>query len=94
MGRIQTDEEGPEGLDEVIKNHVSPAAKEILGIWLDHCAFGKRDVEEEEKVMLKKRDAISKRKTIEIDLGTNFPRLFGPEITDRIVGAIQEVYEV
>ncbi|KAJ4829610.1 hypothetical protein Tsubulata_014276 [Turnera subulata] len=91
--RIQTEDSGPERLEEIIKDQLHPVAKEVVGIWVDHCACGEREVEEEEKAYLKKRDQIIKRKTIEIDLGTNFPRLFGPELAGRVLGAIQEVYD-
>lgn len=88
--RIQTEAE--ERLEEIVKDQLHPVAKEVVGIWVDHCACGERVVEEEERAYLKKRDLLIKSKTIEIDLGSNFPRLFGPELAGRVLGAIQEVY--
>ena len=85
---------GPERMEEIVKNHIDPTAQEVLGVWLDHCARGERLVGEEEKAYMMKRDELIKKKTIEIDLGTNFPRLFGPEVTDRVLGAIQKVYNI
>lgn len=81
-------------MEEIIINHVDPIAKKVFGIWLDHCACGGREVGEEEKACLMKRDGLIKNKTIEIDLGSNFPRLFGPEVAGRVLGAIREVYNV
>lgn len=93
--RIEAEADGQgQSLEEIIENHVGPIAKEVLGIWLDQCACGKREVEEDERAYLKKRDDLIKRKTIEIDLGSNFPRLFGPDAADRVLGAIKEVYRV
>ncbi|VVA09503.1 PREDICTED: red chlorophyll catabolite reductase [Prunus dulcis] len=93
--RIEAEADGQrQSLEEIIENHVGPIAKEVLGIWLDQCASGKREVEEDERAYLKKRDDLIKRKTIEIDLGSNFPRLFGPDAADRVLGAIKEVYRV
>ncbi|CAK7337670.1 unnamed protein product [Dovyalis caffra] len=94
MIQIEAEAGGPERMEEIIKNHIDITAKEVLGIWLDHCACGERLVGKEEKGYLKKRDEVIKKKTIEIDLGTNFPRLFGPEVTGRVLGAIQNAYNV
>ncbi|CAN6680131.1 unnamed protein product [Malus baccata var. baccata] len=82
------------GLEDIIENDLSPIAKEVLGIWLDQCACGEREVGEDEREYLKRRDDLIKRKTIEIDLGSNFPRLFGADAADRVLGAIREVYKV
>ncbi|KAK9948915.1 hypothetical protein M0R45_004468 [Rubus argutus] len=87
-------QEGGLNLEDIIENHVGPVAKEVLGIWLDKCACGKREVGENERGELKTRDDLVKRKTIEIDLGSNFPRLFGPDAADRVLGAIREAYRV
>lgn len=85
--RIET-----ERLEEVIQTHVSPIAKEVLKTWLDVCAFGERAVGETEKAYLKKRDEMSKSKTIEIDLGSNLPRLFGQKTANRVLEALREVF--
>ncbi|KAK1410265.1 hypothetical protein QVD17_36800 [Tagetes erecta] len=85
--RIET-----EGLEEMIKTHISPIAKEVLKTWLDVCAFGDRVVGESERDYLKKRDEMSKSKTIEIDLGSNLPRLFGQETANRVLEALREVF--
>ncbi|KAI3794086.1 hypothetical protein L1987_36712 [Smallanthus sonchifolius] len=85
--RIETEQ-----LEEMIKTHVSPIAKEMLKTWLDVCAFGDRVVGESERVYLKKRDDMSKSKTIEIDLGSSLPRLFGQETANRVLEALREVF--
>ncbi|KAI7743831.1 hypothetical protein M8C21_026967 [Ambrosia artemisiifolia] len=85
--RIETEQ-----LEEMIKTHVTPIAKEVLKTWLDVCAFGERVVGESERDSLKKRDEMSKSKTIEIDLGSNMPRLFGQETANRVLDALKEVF--
>ncbi|KDP31929.1 hypothetical protein JCGZ_12390 [Jatropha curcas] len=92
--RAETEADGGDRMEEIIKNHIGPVAKEVFGIWLDSCACGGREVNAEEKGYLKKRDEIVKKKTIENDLGISFPRLFGPEIADRLLGAIRNVYNI
>lgn len=84
-----------EGAEEIIAGEVSAAAKEMVGVWLEKCALGeKKDMEEVERCGLLERDGVTRRKTIEIDLASNFPRLFGPEIADRVVGVLREMYGV
>ncbi|KAL4644825.1 hypothetical protein ACB092_02G191500 [Castanea dentata] len=94
MVRIETEASQPGRVEEIIKEHVDPIAKEVLGIWLDQCACGKREVGETERAILEKRDGLIKIKTIEVDIGSNFPRLFGPEVADRVLGAIRDVFTV
>ncbi|XP_038718290.1 red chlorophyll catabolite reductase, chloroplastic-like [Tripterygium wilfordii] len=94
MVRIETKAGQPERMEEIIKDHVDPIAKEVLGIWLDQCACGKREVGETEKACLEKRDKLIKSQTVEIDIGSSFPRLFGPEVAERVVGVIREFYGV
>nr|GEY36395.1 red chlorophyll catabolite reductase, chloroplastic [Tanacetum cinerariifolium] len=67
--RIETEQ-----IEEMIETHVTPIAKEVLKTWLDICAFGKRTVGDSERDYLKKRDHMTKSKTIEIDLGSSLPR--------------------
>lgn len=84
-----------EGAEEIIAGEVSAAAKEMVGVWLEKCALGeKKDMEEVERCGLLERDGVTRRKTIEIDLASNFPRLFGPEIAERVVGILKEMYGV
>ena len=73
--------------------HVGPVAKEAFGIWLDQCAFGEREVEDSERAYLEKRDAMIRGKTIEIDLGSNLPRLFGQETAGRVLEAMRGIFK-
>ncbi|XP_042942702.1 red chlorophyll catabolite reductase-like [Carya illinoinensis] len=80
MARIDTGASGPGRMEEVVKSSINPIAKELLEIWLDHCACEEREVAEVERAYLEMRDGLVKKKTIEIDLGMSLPRLFGQEI--------------
>ncbi|CAL5190777.1 unnamed protein product [Lathyrus oleraceus] len=92
--RVQTENDGGERIDEILRNHIGPISKQVLGIWLDHCACAEREVGEEEKAYLKKRDGFIRNKTVEVDLGTSFPRLFGPEGADKLLDAIKKYFTV
>ncbi|KAL3526776.1 hypothetical protein ACH5RR_011432 [Cinchona calisaya] len=75
--------------EEIIQDHVRPAANEIIKIWLDSCASVNREVGEADKDYLAKRDLITRTKTLEIDLGTSLPRLFGQQVADRVLGVLK-----
>ncbi len=94
MVRIETEASQPGRVEELIKDNVDPIAKEVLDIWLDQCACGKREVGETERAFLEKRDGLIKTKTFEVDLGLSFPRLFGPEVAYRVLGAIRDFFTV
>ncbi|KAK3015456.1 hypothetical protein RJ639_006818 [Escallonia herrerae] len=77
---------------EIVRDHVSPIAREVLGFWLDVCVSGEREVKEPERAYLARRDQVSKNKTIEADLGSSLPRLFGQEVADRVIKALEKFY--
>ncbi|PNX99748.1 red chlorophyll catabolite reductase chloroplastic-like [Trifolium pratense] len=89
---ISTENDGGERIDEIIRNYLDPITKQVLGIWLDHCACAKRELGEEERASLGKRDCVIRNKTIEYDLGSSFPRMFGPEAAKEILEAIKEYF--
>lgn len=90
--RVETEAGKPERMEEIVRDHVGPVAKEVLRVWLDLCACTEREVAESERDSLAKRDQIVKRRTIEIDLGSSLPRLFGEEIAARVLEALLEVF--
>ena len=79
-------------MEEIIIDHVHPAAKEVIRVWLDECACSKREVSEAEKERLQKRDKLSKIKTIEVELGSSLPRLFGSETAKRVLDVMREYF--
>ncbi|XAR73983.1 Red chlorophyll catabolite reductase [Bertholletia excelsa] len=90
--RIETEAGRAERMEDIVRDHVSPIAKEVLGIWLDCCAHGGSEVGEAERNYLSQRDQMVRNKTIEIDLGSSLPRLFGEEAAARVLGAVQEAF--
>ncbi|XP_075510572.1 red chlorophyll catabolite reductase [Primulina tabacum] len=79
-------------IEGIIQDHISPIAKELLEFWLDTCACLEKSVGELEKVYLAERDGIIKNKTIEIDLVSSFPRLFGQEVANRVLNVLKGYY--
>lgn len=90
---VRIEDKTGEHMEEIVRDELGPVAKEVLRVWLDQCACAKREVGESERALLKKRDSLIKIKTIEIDLGSNFPRLFGEEVAARVLGAMKEVFD-
>ncbi|WZZ23615.1 hypothetical protein YC2023_007016 [Brassica napus] len=94
MLKIDADE--GERLEEILREHVSPAAKQVLEVWLERCAKEEegeeRVVGEEEKLELERRDKSFRKKSIEEDLDLQFPRMFGDEVSSRVIHAIKEAF--
>ncbi|KAK8951379.1 hypothetical protein KSP39_PZI003424 [Platanthera zijinensis] len=82
-------------MEEMVAEHIGGAAKKIVEVWLEKCA-GVRvlGVAEGERLELERRDELIKRKAVEIDLAANLPRMFGPEVAERVVAEIQMAFRV
>lgn len=95
---LKIDAEEGERLEEILREHVSPAAKQVLEVWLSRCAKEeegeKRVLGEEEKLELERRDKSFRRKSIDEDLDLQFPRMFGEEVSSRVIHAIKEAFGV
>ncbi|KAI4306239.1 hypothetical protein L6164_029531 [Bauhinia variegata] len=87
MVRVETEAGGGGGerMEEIIGKHLDPISKQVLGIWLDHCACAKRDVGETERALLKRRDGLIRNKTLEIDLGSSFPSVLSNSRIGRLL---------
>ncbi|KAH7446787.1 hypothetical protein KP509_01G075900 [Ceratopteris richardii] len=79
-----------EDLDVLVKEIVHPTAKEVLFKWLDAFRHKGKRVGGDESRRLMERDNQIKEKGIEIDLSSNMPRLFGHEITNKVVQAYRK----
>lgn len=90
--RIEAEADESARMEEIIREHINPVAKDMLKIWLEMCACGERKVGEEESLQLAQRDKVFKNMTIEIDLGSSFPRLFGQDVATRILGVLKKIY--
>ncbi|KAF6144002.1 hypothetical protein GIB67_017610 [Kingdonia uniflora] len=83
-----------ERMDEIIRDNVGPVAKELLEVWLNQCARGGTiELGELDKADLEKRDHLIKKMTVEIDLSSSLPRLFGPDVAGKVIGSIQQVFK-
>ncbi|KAK3222178.1 hypothetical protein Dsin_009203 [Dipteronia sinensis] len=91
MFSVETETGDSARMEEIVRSHLIPVFKDVLGIWLNQCTCGGREVGETEKAYLKKRDSLVRIKSIEIDLESSFPRLFGPELASRVVSEIRKV---
>ncbi|KAL0872392.1 hypothetical protein Bca101_022097 [Brassica carinata] len=93
---LKIDAEEGERVEDILRDHVSPAAKQVLEVWLERCAREEenRVVGEEEKMALERRDKSFRRKSIEEDLDLQFPRMFGEEVSSRAIHAIKEAFGV
>ncbi|KAK4393301.1 Red chlorophyll catabolite reductase, chloroplastic [Sesamum angolense] len=80
-------------IEEIIQDHVGPVAKELLQFWMESCACTERCVGKAERAYLAERDRLIKNKTIELDLGSSFPRLFGQDVADRVLTVLTEHYK-
>ncbi|KAK6128978.1 hypothetical protein DH2020_037285 [Rehmannia glutinosa] len=89
---IDTEDDETTNVEDIIRDHVGPIAKELLQFWIESCACLERRVGEAERDYLAERDRIIKTKTIEVDLGSSFPRLFGQEVADRVLDVLKEYY--
>ncbi|XP_057978840.1 red chlorophyll catabolite reductase, chloroplastic [Malania oleifera] len=90
---VDTEADGAERMEEIIRDNVRPIAVEVLGIWLDQCTGAGREVGEMDTANLEKRDRLVRKKTAENDLGSNLPSLFGPEVAGRVLEAIRKVFD-
>ncbi|GER30881.1 red chlorophyll catabolite reductase [Striga asiatica] len=83
---------GERSVEDVIREHVGPVAREVLDFWIGLCSCAVGSVGGKERDCLVRRDGIIKRTTVEVDLGSSFPRLFGHEVADRVLGALRGYY--
>ncbi|KAG8091350.1 hypothetical protein GUJ93_ZPchr0012g19269 [Zizania palustris] len=81
-------------MDEVVRGQLATAAKELLQIWLDSCVDHTTKMEEGERECMINRDQIVRSKSIEVDLTSNLPRMFDPDISSRVIAEIRKAFEV
>ncbi|XP_055827939.1 red chlorophyll catabolite reductase, chloroplastic [Solanum dulcamara] len=89
---IETEPSQAIRIDEIIRDHISPVAKVMLDTWLNLCVCTEIRLTDDESTYLSNRDRIIKNKTIEIDLESSFPRLFGQEVANQVLGVLREIY--
>eukprot|EP00252_Welwitschia_mirabilis_P018630 TRINITY_DN413_c0_g1_i1.p1 TRINITY_DN413_c0_g1~~TRINITY_DN413_c0_g1_i1.p1 ORF type:complete len:322 (-),score=65.70 TRINITY_DN413_c0_g1_i1:194-1159(-) len=87
--QVKDSEGREESMEELIKNKMDPTVKEVFKIWFEGILQKGKRTEEDEQDSLTKRDNMIKEKAIEIDLTSNLPRLFGQDVSNRIVAAVR-----
>uniref|UniRef100_J3N298 Red chlorophyll catabolite reductase n=1 Tax=Oryza brachyantha TaxID=4533 RepID=J3N298_ORYBR len=86
--------QGGEGALEIVRGQLAAAAKEVLQIWLDSCVDHASEMEDGERESMLKRDQIVRSKSIEVDLTSNLPRMFDPDVANRVIAEIRKAFGV
>jgi red chlorophyll catabolite reductase len=81
-------------LEEIMHGQLATVIQEVLQIWLDNCADSTTEMDEVERDCLLKRDRIVRSKSIEVDLTANLPRMFGPDVSSRVITEIRKAFGV
>uniref|UniRef100_A0ACD5Z623 Uncharacterized protein n=1 Tax=Avena sativa TaxID=4498 RepID=A0ACD5Z623_AVESA len=81
-------------LEEIVYDHLASVAKGVLQIWLDSCAGNTSEMTEVERDTMVKRDQIVRSKSIEVDLTANLPRMFGSDVSSRVITEIRKAFGV
>jgi red chlorophyll catabolite reductase len=74
-------------LDLLVNDVLYPTSMQVFFKWLHAFRHRARRVHGDESRMLHDRDSVIKEMGIEIDLRSNMPRLFGHDITHRVIQA-------
>nr|CAJ87104.1 red chlorophyll catabolite reductase [Festuca pratensis] len=81
-------------LEEIVCGHLASVAKGVLQIWLDNCTGNTSEMVQVERDIMVKRDQVVRLKSIEVDLTANLPRMFGPEVSGRVIAEIRRAFGV
>ncbi|CAD6212480.1 unnamed protein product [Miscanthus lutarioriparius] len=94
MVSIDCGQGGEKALEEIMHGQLATVIQEVLQIWLDNCADSITEMDEVERDCLLKRDQIVRSKSIEVDLTANLPRMFGPDVSSRVITEIRKAFGV
>ncbi|WVZ58730.1 hypothetical protein U9M48_008970 [Paspalum notatum var. saurae] len=94
MVSIDCGQGGERAFEEIVRGQLATVTQEVLQIWLDNCADSTADMEETERDCLLKRDRIVRTKSIEVDLTANLPRMFDPDVSNRVITEIRRAFGV
>lgn len=86
--------ESGQRVDEIVRDQIGPISKEVLRTWMELClnGGGGREIAEDEKILLEKRDLMIKKKAIEMDLSKTMPLQFGEEVAHRVLQVIRTAF--
>ncbi|ERM93473.1 hypothetical protein AMTRI_Chr04g247490 [Amborella trichopoda] len=88
---FQINSDSQMSMDEIVGGDVEPVVKQVVETWLRLCLEGTgRELEESDRERILRRDNVIKTIGIEVDLLSNMPRLFGPDVTARVVDAFRK----
>lgn len=92
---ITCEDGGAERVEQIIRDGIYPIANEVLKIWMDSCVCKEtKNLGENERTELEKRDRMIKSRAIEMDLSSSMPIQFGQEVADRVLGVIRGVFGI
>lgn len=94
MVSIDCGQGGEKALEEIIHGQLATVIQEALQTWLDNCVDSTIEMDEAERDCLLKRDRIVRSKSIEVDLTANLPRMFGPDVSSRVITEIRKAFGV
>ncbi|EMS67613.1 hypothetical protein TRIUR3_01567 [Triticum urartu] len=83
---------GESVLEEIVHGQLASVVKGVLQVWLDTCAGGTSEMEEGEREIMVRRDRTVRSKSIEVDLTANLPRMFGPDVSGRVIAEIRKAF--
>ncbi|CAM0956849.1 unnamed protein product [Alopecurus aequalis] len=81
-------------LEEIVYGNLASVANGVLQICLDICTGNTSEMEELERDIMVKRDQIVRLKSIEVDLTANLPRMFGSDVSSRVIREIRKAFGV
>lgn len=91
---VKCQESESKRVEEIIQEEIGPISKEVMRIWMELCLNnGGRELEEDERSLMEKRDLMIKKKAIEMDLSKTMPLQFGEEVANRVLQVIRSAFK-
>uniref|UniRef100_A0ACD5YXF5 Uncharacterized protein n=1 Tax=Avena sativa TaxID=4498 RepID=A0ACD5YXF5_AVESA len=88
---VQCGEGGEAALEEIVRGQLATSAKEVLGVWLDHCAAAV-EMNDAERESMVARDKMISTTSVELNLSANLPRMFDADVSARVVAEIGKAF--
>lgn len=93
---VQCGEQGAAApLDGIVRGQIAESAREVLGVWLEHCAGAGADMGmmwDEERERMVARDKMISTTSVELNLSANLPRMFDADVSSRVVAEIGKAF--
>lgn len=88
---VQCGEGGEAALEEIVRGPLATSAKEVLGVWLEHCAAA-AEMSDAERESMVARDKMISTTSVELNLSANLPRMFDADVSARVVAEIGKAF--